>query len=514
MEREKLVALVAAVQGKEKTAVTELYDVFYGDIYYHILKTVNNDSDLAADLTQDTFVQILESIDQLEEPAAFVTWSQRIAFSKCTGYFKKKKEFLADEEEDGYSIFDTQEETREDFLPDEALDKEDLKQTIQKMINELPEEQRSALLLRYFNEISVKEIAEIQGVSEGTVKSRLNYARKAIKASVEEYEKKNDIKLHCAGVIPLLLWFFRAYRSANGIPLTATAASAVFESGANVASAAPVAATATTATSTVAGASAAAAAGTAATTSGVGAIASIISTKTIAIIAAAAVAIGGVSIGVSLTEDRNDIQAQSITSNFEDTQIPSFEDEELLQEQYIDAEIIDEENTTDADADYIDNHIWEEIWLGELDDCCIRYRFCSECFEYECLFQKEGKSGCDHKWNNGTLLNETHIVEYRYCMWYDCQRHEWFSLYQNTCQHQWKETSDPYGPYECISCGCKRMTRPKEVIEETENEVFYYEESPVDDGYVNETEETMEDVIITITPIGSTEKDSLELPNH
>lgn len=69
-------------------------------------------------------------------------------------------------------------------------------------------EQRSATMLYYYDELSIKQIAQIQGVSEGTVKSRLNYARKSIKASVEEYEKKNNIKLHCVGVLPLLLWLF------------------------------------------------------------------------------------------------------------------------------------------------------------------------------------------------------------------------------------------------------------------------------------------------------------------
>ena len=65
---------------------------------------------------------------------------------------------------------------------------------------------------RYFDEISVKEIAEIQGVAEGTVKSRLNYGRKSIKKSVEAYEKQHGIKLHCKGVIPLLLWLFLEYQ--------------------------------------------------------------------------------------------------------------------------------------------------------------------------------------------------------------------------------------------------------------------------------------------------------------
>lgn len=228
MEREKLVALVSAVQQGRDGAAGELYDAFYDDIYYHILKTVDSDPELAADLTQDSFMEILQTIHKLEEPAAFVTWSKQIAYHKCTAYFRKRREILLDETEDGYSAFDTVEEDRAEFIPDEALDQEDFKQTIHSMISQLPEEQRSALLLRYFNEVSVKEIAQIQGVTEGTVKSRLNYARKAIKQAVESYEAKNGIRLHCAGVLPLLLWFFRAYRRTQGIAITAGSAAAVF----------------------------------------------------------------------------------------------------------------------------------------------------------------------------------------------------------------------------------------------------------------------------------------------
>ena len=191
MEREKLVALVRGLQNGDPNAATELYESFQSDIYYFILKTVNNDRELAEDLTQDTFIEILETIGKLQEPAAFVTWSRQIAYHKCTAYFRKRKELLVDEQEDGYTVFDTIEEDREEFIPDAALDHEDLRKTIIKMIEDLPEEQKSAILLRYFNEISVKEIAQIQGVTEGTVKSRLNYGRKAVKAKVEEYEKNH-----------------------------------------------------------------------------------------------------------------------------------------------------------------------------------------------------------------------------------------------------------------------------------------------------------------------------------
>lgn len=224
MEKEKMIALVRAVQNGEEDAAGVLYDSFREDLYYYILKTVN-DPDLAEDLVQDTFIEILQTIDGLKEPAAFVTWSRQIAYHRCTAYFRKRHDLLADENEDGQTVFDTVAEDRAEFIPDEALDKEDLKQTIHAMIAELPMEQRSAIMMRYFDEISVKEIAEVQGVSEGTVKSRLNYGRKAIKEAVEGYEKKTGVKLRCVGVVPLLLWLARGKTAAGGA--TAVAAKTV-----------------------------------------------------------------------------------------------------------------------------------------------------------------------------------------------------------------------------------------------------------------------------------------------
>ena len=213
MEIEKLAALVCAVQQGDRRAADELYTAVHQGLYYYIAKTVN-DPELAQDLLQETFMEIYQTIGSLKEPAAFLKWSRQIAYHKCTAYDRKNRDIIVDENEDGLSVFDTIEEERAEFIPDEALDKEDLKQTIQAMIAELPMEQRSAIMLRYFDEISVKEIAEIQGVSEGTVKSRLNYGRKAIQKSVEDYEKKNGVKLHCAGVVPLLLWLFANEASA------------------------------------------------------------------------------------------------------------------------------------------------------------------------------------------------------------------------------------------------------------------------------------------------------------
>ena len=219
VEKDKLVRMVKALQAGKDGAFEDIWNTFYQDVYYFIKKTVG-DPTLAEDLTQNTFMEILQTVDKLKEPAAFVTWSRQIAYHQCTGHFKKTREITVDEDPEGYSVFDTLENENEEFIPGEALDKEDLKKTIHEMIDSLPEDQRAAIILQFYDELSVKDIAKIQNVSEGTVKSRLNYARKSIKKSVEEYEKKNGIKLHCAGVIPLLLWLFKGTKGVH----TATSA--------------------------------------------------------------------------------------------------------------------------------------------------------------------------------------------------------------------------------------------------------------------------------------------------
>lgn len=205
MEQERLIRLVTAAQGGDSEAMNELFNACYNDVYYFALKTVKNE-EIACDITQETFVVVITSLKELKQPGAFLAWIRQITYSQCTRYFRKKKDVQAEENEDGTSVFDLMEEERAEFIPDDALDQQDFRKTILGMLDELSEEQRAATLLYYYDELSVKQIAQIQGVSEGTVKSRLNYARKSIKASVDSYEKKNGIKLHCAGVLPLLLW--------------------------------------------------------------------------------------------------------------------------------------------------------------------------------------------------------------------------------------------------------------------------------------------------------------------
>ncbi len=301
MNNEKVIALVKKSQQGDKNALNELIGEIYNDLYYYIFKTVKDES-LAADITQESCIEIITTIDKLQNPEAFSLWSKRIAYHQCTRHFRKTKEVLVEENEDGETIFDQLPDEGADALPEAVAEDKEFRQTIMAMINSLSPEQSNALLLYYYEKMSVSQIAEIQGVTEGTVKSRLNYARKAIKGKVEEYEEKTGTRLHSFALLPLLLRFvFTAEK--GSIPALAVPASVATTVGTATAAgaAATAGATATaSAATTVATAAAAKTVGTA------------LSAKIIAGVLAATVAVGGTAFGVSKLSKKDDAKDNSV----------------------------------------------------------------------------------------------------------------------------------------------------------------------------------------------------------
>lgn len=300
MNVEKQHDLVVRAQAGDSEAMDALFAEYYNNVYYFALKTVK-DPEVACDVTQETFVEIIQTIGDLKEPAAFVTWMKQITYHQCTRYFRKKKDVLLEEDEDeeGNSLFDTLAD--EGAIPQEILEKEEFRQTILGMIDQLSEEQRSAVLLYYFDEMSVSQIAEIQGVSEGTVKSRLNYARKAIKKSVEGYEEKTGIKLHSVAILPLLMLYFgkelmpaaKAAQIHTAVMGTMGTASVATGAAATAATTTAAATTAATTTATTVGTAAA-------TTAAAAATGGALAAKITAGILAAALAAGGVGVATGV----------------------------------------------------------------------------------------------------------------------------------------------------------------------------------------------------------------------
>lgn len=165
---------------------------------------------------QETYITVNKKINTLKDKESVKSWINRIAINKANRYFEKnKREILLSE--DGQGLFEAQLEKDEEFLPQELLDSKEKQRIIKDIIDNLPLEQKTAVYLYYFDELSLAEVAEDMQCSEGTVKSRLNYARKKIKSEVDTWEKKGT-KLYSTG-IPVLLLLLRSQLGDVNMPI-------------------------------------------------------------------------------------------------------------------------------------------------------------------------------------------------------------------------------------------------------------------------------------------------------
>lgn len=210
---------------KDQTAMEQLYNMTSDNVYYSI-KTMIKNEDVVMDIMQDTYLKAFASLSQLKDPAAFRGWIKRIAHNKTVDYLRKTKPVMFSEmvSVDSDEMMDFKDE-RTASMPEEVMDQKETSRLIGEILDGLSEDQRTVIGLFYFDNLSVKEIAEVLAVSENTVKSRLNYARKKIEVEVKALEKKGT-KLYNLTPIPFLLWLFKSEQAyAAEIP-----ASIVFES--------------------------------------------------------------------------------------------------------------------------------------------------------------------------------------------------------------------------------------------------------------------------------------------
>ena len=231
--------LIDRARNNDQAAITELYNKTYSSVYYTV-KAMIKDEDAALDILQDSYIKAFKSLDQLKEPEKFKAWVKQIAHNRSIDYLRKTKPLLFSEMESADSDTPLEfEDTNTDNLPEAVIDRDETSRLIREILNDLPDEQRAVISMFYYEQLSVKEIAEQLGVSENTVKSRLNYGRKKIETKVLDLEKKGT-KLYGLAPIPFLLLLFKTQ--------SVQAASVAPAVSANVLSACSVKAAAVTAT--------------------------------------------------------------------------------------------------------------------------------------------------------------------------------------------------------------------------------------------------------------------------
>ena len=344
---EQLFNHIRSLQAGNTDSYTEIYNLS-AKYLYKIIYDIVQDYHLTEDMLQEVFLKIYNNIGSLQSPEAYFVWAGRIATNLCIRYIHKyRKEVLATASEDGEGneefIFDTVAEDNEMFIPESVLDNKEHQRMIGDVIDALSVEQKLAVQCFYFEEMSVKEIAALMECSEGTIKSRLNYARKSIKESVLNIEKTQGTKLYSFGAVPVLLLIFKNKAQAavptSALAGTGEALAGMYGSNGLVAGAG----SATGATVGVGASAGASVAGGVAMVGGTtaasgAAVAAGISGKIIAIIVAATVITSGAIGGI----------IWAITNNDKNESYKEVTTEEITTEKVIasDEEIGDEDDTT------------------------------------------------------------------------------------------------------------------------------------------------------------------------
>lgn len=215
MDNKKLGDCVENFRNGDVNAFNVIYDETKDGVYA-LLCSYTKNQDESFDLMQETYITVNKKINTLKDKESVKSWINRIAINKANRYFEKnKREILLSE--DGQGLFEAQLEKDEEFLPQELLDSKEKQRIIKDIIDNLPLEQKTAVYLYYFDELSLAEVAEDMQCSEGKVKSRLNYARKKIKSEVDTWEKKGT-KLYSTG-IPVLLLLLRSQLGDLNMPI-------------------------------------------------------------------------------------------------------------------------------------------------------------------------------------------------------------------------------------------------------------------------------------------------------
>lgn len=199
--------LLCRARSGEQGALSELYRRTYGAAY-RTAAVLIRDEDAVMDILQDSYVKAFRNLHQLREADKFRAWMKRIVHNSAVDWLRKRKPVIFSEmsyeSESAAEIPDD----RTCSLPDAVIDQRETARLMGEILDSLSEDQRAVVVMYYYEQMTVREIADELGANENTVKSRLLHGRKNIEAGVKNLEKQGT-KLYGLAPVPFLLFLFR-----------------------------------------------------------------------------------------------------------------------------------------------------------------------------------------------------------------------------------------------------------------------------------------------------------------
>ncbi|MFT8312237.1 MAG: RNA polymerase sigma factor SigW [Sporolactobacillus sp.] len=177
--------LIKKIRKGDQQAFAELVERYKNSVFAICLRMVGNAQE-AEDLSQEAFIRAYNHIDQYDHERKFSTWLFRIATNLSIDFLRRRKNVVSLDA----VVPGTEGLSLNAMLPDEGEQPEDrivrkeTEEMVQGEIKKLPEKYRSAVVLKYIEDLSLKEISEIMEIPVGTVKTRIHRGREMLRKNM------------------------------------------------------------------------------------------------------------------------------------------------------------------------------------------------------------------------------------------------------------------------------------------------------------------------------------------
>lgn len=185
--------LIARAQKDDQWAIEEFVCRYHQKAYAVAYYLCSGDKEEAQDLTQEAFLRAFRNIKKFRGNSSFYTWFYRIVVNTCLDGRRRRRRWerifsrVGEREERTQKVPEEQPDMREGSNPMDVLSGKQLTLEVRKALMTLPERQRIAFQLKVFHGMSIREIAQVMGSAEGTVKSQLFRAIHSLRTALKDW---------------------------------------------------------------------------------------------------------------------------------------------------------------------------------------------------------------------------------------------------------------------------------------------------------------------------------------